>query len=289
MKNPATTIAVAFLARGADLDWRSSCERFLRSYQRYRPGADHSLYVIFKGFPDDRALDEGKTLFSSVPHTPVFLSDDRFDIGAYIEWANQIDEDIICVFNTASEILAEDWLRKLQVNLAMPNVGVVGATGSYESLKEWHRAFPVFPNIHIRSTAFMIDRKLFCHITKGLVIANKLDAFYFESGPQSMTRQVLASGGEPLLVGRNGRGYSPKWWPMSDTFRQGTQCNLLVADNQTRNFAALPWWEKRQFVFRTWGNYIREEFMLRQKALDPGPLHWVQSIVRRFTGKSSAN
>ena len=105
----------------------------------------------------------------------------------------------------------------------------------------------------------MIDRESFCRITKGQVIAEKLDAYHFESGRQSLTRQILAMGREILLVGRNGRGYSPKWWLTSDTFQQGTQSNLLIADNQTRNFTALRWPEKREFVLRTWGHYIREE------------------------------
>jgi hypothetical protein len=251
-------IAVAFLARGADVGWHASCERFVGSYRRCRPGVEHSLYVIFKGFPDASTLDDAKTLFGNVHHEPVFTGDDSFDIGAYIEWANQIDEEMICVFNTSSEILAEDWLRKLAVNLALPNVGLVGATGSYESLNELNRSFSMFPNVHIRSTAFMIDRKLFCHVTKGLVIAHKIDAYDFESGQQSMSRQILAMGRDILLVGRNGRGYSPKWWPTSDTFRLGTQSNLLVADNHTRNFTALPWLEKQEFVRRSWGKYIRE-------------------------------
>lgn len=259
MDSHVSTIAVAFLARGADVGWRTACERFLGSYRRCRPGVEHSLYVIFKGFHDANALNEATNLFSRVPHKPVFLADDSFDIGAYIEWANRIDEDLICVLNTSSEILAEDWLRKLAVNLALPNVGLVSATGSYESLNELNQTFPVFPNIHIRSNAFMLDRDSFCRITKGQVIRDKLDAFHFESGPQSMTRQILAMGQEILLVGRNGRGYSPKWWPTSGTFRLGTQSNLLVADNQTRNFAALRWPEKREFVLRTWGYYIREE------------------------------
>lgn len=268
MNSPVATIAVAFLARGADVGWYPSCERFLGSYRRYRPGVEHSLYVIFKGFPNASALDEAKDLFSSVRHKPVSLGDDSFDIGAYIEWANQIDEDLICALNTSSEILAEDWLRKLAVNLALPNVGLVGATGSYESLNEMNQSFPMFPNPHIRSNAFMIDRESFCRITKGQVIAEKIDAFHFESGPQSMTRQILAMGREILLVGRNGRGYSPQWWPTSDTFRLGTQSNLLVADNQTRNFTAFCWPEKREFVLRTWGCYIRaEELMLKTQSV----------------------
>lgn len=231
--------------------------------------------MIFKGFPDASALGEAKDLFSSVRHTPVFLGDDSLDIGAYFELANQIDEDLICVLNTASEILAHDWLRKLAVNLALPNVGLVGATGSYESLNdesldEWKKPYPVFPNPHIRSNAFMIDRESFCRVTRGQVIAEKLDAIHFESGPRSMTRQILAMGRETLVVGRNGRGYAPQWWPTSDTFRLGTQSNLLVADNQTRNFTALRWPEKREFVLRTWGSYIREDELMLKTQLVRG-------------------
>jgi len=257
------TIAVAYLARGADKDWLLSFERFLNSYRRNPAGIEHSLYVIFKGFAHNTDLKKAKALFNSVHHKPVLLGDDSLDIGAYIEWANLIEENLICVFNTASEILATDWLRKLAINLAMPNMGLVGATASYESLNELDSAFTPFPNIHIRSTAFMIDRKLFLSITEGLKITDKIDAFHFESGPKSLTRQVLAKGKEVLLVGRNGRGYSPKFWAVSDTFRQGVQKNLLVADNQTRNFSALPWSEKREFVIRTWGDYIMDRQWLK--------------------------
>jgi hypothetical protein len=264
VNSPVATIAVAFLVRGADLGWRSSCQRFLGSYRRFRPGVEHSLYVIFKGFDDASALNDATSLLSPVPYKPMFLPDDSFDIGAYIAWANQIDEDRVCMLNMSSELLAEDWLRKLAVNLALPNVGLVGATGSYESLHDLDEAIPVFPNIHIRSNAFMINRDSFCGIAKDHVIREKPDAYLFESGPRSMTRQVIAMGQEILLVGRNGRGYSPPWWPTSDTFRLGTQSNLLVGDNQTRNFAALPWMEKRRIEMSTWGKYIREEMeMLR--------------------------
>ncbi len=257
------TIAVAYLARGADRNWFLSFERFLNSYRCNPSGVEHSLYVIFKGFVNNTDLEKAKALFSSVPHKPVFLGDENLDIGAYIEWANMVEKDLICVFNTASEILAPDWLRKFSVNLALPNVGLVGATASYESLNEWHGAFPIFPNIHIRSTGFMMDRALFLSITKDIKIADKIDAFHFESGPKSLTRQVIAKGKEVLLVGRNGRGYSPRFWAASDIFRQGTQKNLLIADNQTRNFFALSWPAKREFVNRTWRKYIRGDNWLQ--------------------------
>ena len=250
------TIAVAYLARGANSDWLLSFERFLNSYTRNYSGVKHSMYVIFKGFANNTDMKNARAFFNCIPHEAIFLGDHSLDIGAYIEWAKTIEEDLICVLNTGSEILAPDWLRKFAVNLAIPNVELVGATGSYESLNELNSAFPLFPNIHIRSTAFMINRKLFLSITEGLEMSNKINAYHFESGFKSLTRQVLADGKEVLLVGRNGRGYSPKFWATSDTFRQGAQKNLLVADNQTRNFLALPWISKREYVVRTWGKYI---------------------------------
>src|SRR3546814_4348813 len=49
------TIAVAYLARGADKNWLSSFERFLGSYKSKHSGVEHTLYVIFKGFAHDRS------------------------------------------------------------------------------------------------------------------------------------------------------------------------------------------------------------------------------------------
>jgi hypothetical protein len=39
-----------------------------------------------------------------------------------------------------------------------------------------------------------------------------------------------------MVVGRDGIGYQPDEWPLSETFWQGEQSNLLVADNNTANY-----------------------------------------------------
>jgi len=262
-KPPQPRIAVAYLLRGADNSWHASCQRFIDSYLRHPAGTDHSLYVLFKGFPNQHMLDAASDMFASIAHQPLLLDDDSFDIGAYVEFANGIDAELICAMNTASELLAANWLAKLAANLALPGVGLVGASASYESLNDWNASFPKFPNVHLRSNAFMIRRELFCRLTRSLLIREKIDAFNFESGNSSISRQVQALGQSILLVGRNGRGYAPAFWPVSDTFRLGPQDNLLVGDNQTRNFSALSWNEKREFVLRTWGHFIRDFEMLK--------------------------
>lgn len=259
MNKQAPKIAVAFLARGADPDWRISFKRFIHSYRGHNAGIRHALYVLYKGFSGKRDLGVATRLFRQVSHVPMHLPDVGFDIGAYRTWANEVDHDVICVLNTHSEILSDAWLLKLAANLQVPNVGLVGATGSFESLNELNRLFPAFPNPHVRSTAFMMERALFCQLTKGLVLSQKIHAWAFESGRNSLTRRVAAMDLGLRVVGRNGRGYSPPWWPTSDTYRQGTQPNLLVGDNQTRYFAGLPWQERATVVFRTWGNYLHED------------------------------
>ena len=71
-----------------------------------------------------------------------------------------------------------------------------------------------------------------------------------------MTRQIFEMGLTALIVGRNGRGYPPAMWPVSDTFRLGTQSNLLVHDNVTRAYAAMPFSEKKSISKLTWGDYL---------------------------------
>lgn len=262
MNNFHKKIGVAYLVRGKDHDWIGSCERFINSYTRKPAGIKHTLHVIFKGFEHESDLKLAVEKFKSTRHHSIFVDDDKFDIGAYIEWANHTDEDEVCMFNTSSEILATDWLLKFVNNLRRPDVALVGATSSYESLGELNYSFPQFPNIHIRSSGFMMSREMFCILTRDIPLNSKIDAYHFESGPRSLTRKVLALGKHALLVGRNGRGYSPHLWPHSETFRQGSQDNLLIGDNQTRNYLSLTWNEKREAVVRTWGDFINSKYRL---------------------------
>lgn len=247
------SVAVVYLARGADSDWMNACVRFIDSYRRYASGVIHTFYVIFKGYSSKDDLNSAEKLFDDLNYTAIHLEDESYDIGAYIELAKKIHEDFFCVFNTASEILTEHWLKKLLVNLLLPNVGLVGATGSYETLNELNFNFPIFPNVHVRSNAFMMQRKIFSDLMRDVEIHEKIDAYFVESGKNSLTNKILALGLQIRIVGKNGRGYAPEFWGKSDTFRQGRQSNLLVSDNQTRAFTAMPWPEKREFFKRTWG------------------------------------
>jgi hypothetical protein len=240
---------LVYLARGADDGFRAQFEQFARAYQAYPAGVTHDLVVAFKGFSSEANLEEGRKMLAGVTFEEVHVDDLKFDIGAYAEVVHQIECDRICFLNTTSEPASSHWLFKLALNLEQPGVGLVGATGSFEG----GGVGPSFPNVHIRTNAFMMYAPLARQILGGFEISSKVDAYQAEHGFNSITRQVVASGLVPLVVGRNGRGYSPEWWSSSQTFRQGSQPNVLVHDGQTRRFAALTWNQKRAVYRSTWG------------------------------------
>jgi hypothetical protein len=253
--------AVVYLARGADEEPLQRFRRFVASYRKFNAGAEHDLVIIFKGFRDQSDLQLGQAEFTELPHTPIYVDDENFDIGAYRAAAEQLQHTQLCFLNTSSEILSEYWLRKLVVNFEQPNVGLAGATGSYESLWALDASFPRFPNIHVRSNAFIIRRDdVLRHFPR--CVHDKKDAFLTESGPASVTRRFLEEGLSVIVVGRNGRGYPPQWWPQSETFRQGFQNNLLVHDNVTRAFDKTPWPGKKALSQVTWGLYLDQNPML---------------------------
>jgi hypothetical protein len=113
-------------------------------------------------------------------------------------------------------------------------------------------AIPLFPNPHIRTNAFVIERQTFLDTVPSSMTTKK-DTFLYESGPDNLTRQILRRGKKVVIVGSDGQSYSIDQWPESGTFRLGNQHNLLVQDNQTRAFETLTGAEKRVFAEITWG------------------------------------
>jgi hypothetical protein len=95
--------------------------------------------------------------------------------------------------------------------------------------------FPPFPNHHVRTNAFIVERDLLRRL-RIRAARDKLDAWKFECGWVSLTRQIEGSGLRSIVVGRDGRTFTPEEWPQSHTLWQGQQENLLIADNQTDSY-----------------------------------------------------
>jgi hypothetical protein len=237
---------------------------FLESYLNYQAGIEHTLLIIYKGFSGKSDVAAYENLLAGIPHTCLFLSDIGFDLRPYFVAARQSSSKYLCYLNSFSVILDDNWLLKLYTNIEKPGVGLVGATGSWGSIRPgpytkkknipiwkkilrplaWRLAriyfscyFHNFPNAHIRTNGFMVARDNMIKIKYRLLLF-KMHAYFLESGKTSITRQIQGFGLSAIVVGKDGIGYDINDWQLSNTFWTTTQSNLLIADNQTRRFEA---------------------------------------------------
>ena len=203
-------------------------ELFMASYRAMQAGLAHDLIVVFKGF-GDRDKAPAEALLEGVRHTVVEVDDSGFDVGPYLEVARETAYERMGFLNSFSRILAPSWLAHLSSALdTQPRAGLVGATGSWEGIA----AEVPFPNYHLRTTGFLVDRALLVDLDFW-DMSEKFDDNLFEAGPRSLTRQILSRGLEPYVVDRSGRAFAKEDWDRSDTFRVGEQAGLLIADRRT--------------------------------------------------------
>jgi glycosyltransferase involved in cell wall biosynthesis len=128
------TIAVVYLARSADGSV-SDFEPFITSYRQHDAGIPHDLIIVRKGLHQRSGSQAALTeMLNGIPHRAVDVLDDGFDIQAYLKVTPYLRHDRVCFLNTFSQIAAGNWLRSLNAPLDRGDVGMSGATGSYESL-----------------------------------------------------------------------------------------------------------------------------------------------------------
>lgn len=262
---------------------------FLASYKKYDAGCRHELIIAFNGFteasdhvPEDYieyAKEEGVELsgYYSFPGGQ--------DIDIYFSVARLLEEGLILFLNTYSEINGSGWL-KFYVDAKTDQVGLISATGSnlsyYSAVFQknvlgweqgktigyhfqkyklfikaflyWRFLFKPFPNPHARSNAFLVSRRNFVEIQKG-IIDTKFKAYQFESGRKSMTNYFLKNGKQVLIIDRYGNTYSIGQWKNSKTFWYGNQENLLISDNQTGIYRDADIENRNVMTKLAWGCY----------------------------------
>ncbi|CCB65053.1 hypothetical protein [Hyphomicrobium sp. MC1] len=254
-----SSVALCCLLDGAADDWAESASRFLQSYQQLSAGRDHTFYLLLFGFFDDEKLQRARSKFGGIAHAEIIVSGDGTGFKIYREAVGKAPEDLLCFIGSDCEILGDLWLAKLVTNLEMPDVGLVGVAGSYRS-----RIPPsshIFPNIHLCTDVWAIRRGLLINILRDGALEGTPDREALENGPANLTERVTAIGKEVLAVGRNGRGYGPRWWPRSETYYRGTQSNLLISTRRSRAFNAMPWNDKLLAAQEVWGVYLDDSSM----------------------------
>ncbi len=258
-------------------------QSFLASYLGNSAGIDHELLIVYKGFFRKTDIVPYEELLREVAHSSLRIADFGFDLQSYFIAAEKCSSKYCCFLNSFSIILDKDWLLKLYQHIRQPGVGLVGATGSWGSIgktpikldKEGfsylrqlarylykyftkaiiNRFFLKFPNYHIRTNGFMIERDIMLKIARGMIII-KIQAYFIESGRYSFTKQIELMGFRPIVVGKNGRGYEKHEWNISSTFWRGVQENLLISDNQTRLYDKEDSVKKKKREFFAWGSNV---------------------------------
>jgi hypothetical protein len=234
--------------------------RFVASLRRHRSGCDHRLAVVFNGF-DGRPAPAYTAALEGVEHEAVILPEPVQDLVAYRMAADRVDAGAMCFVNSYGEVLVDGWLARLDAARREPGAGIVGASGSWESAAssaplalrlQRHLRFPRFPNPHMRTSAFMLDRGLLLDLDWSGA-QTKLGALRLESGRRSLSRQVLARGLGLWVVDRDGRRWEPEQWPASRTFRSGEQEGLLVGDNRTEQYRVAGAAERAELARMAWG------------------------------------
>lgn len=269
-------VTVVYLAR--EKSGKAAFDRYLASYRKYSSGMDHELVVVLKGFSSAEIKADWLKQAADLQPRVLEMSDYGFDLRAYGICAQQCSTPYLLFFNSFSELLAEDWLAKFYAALRNPGVGLAGATGSWESMytnacadslvssravpqRLWHpfrlllckACFLPFPNPHLRTNAFLISREVMDRIWPGLILF-KRSAYLFENGRRNMLQRVTQAGLRTVVVDKHGKSHLPEAWPESLTFRQQQQQNLLVADNQTRLYAAASPQVRRELSLKAWGS-----------------------------------
>jgi hypothetical protein len=289
---------------------------FLDSYAANPAGSEHELVILFNGV-DDSLRGVLLEQLAGVEHSLLELREPVQDLAAYAQAAAGLGHDRLCFLNSYSVVLAANWLAMLESGLDGPGVGLVGASGSWASLRSLALAmhflpspyrgalperaivlaefpgpgvagelqsqaerpsgrrrslagaalstlralpeisaqvvrFPGFPNHHVRSTAFLIERDVFAGLRASRPL-RKLDAYALESGHRSITRQVEATGRRVLVVDSRGEQYEQHSWAESQTFWQGSQERLLIADKQTALYADGGFDRRRLLSAMAWG------------------------------------
>ena len=164
---------------------------FLAACAQHPAGLAHRLVVVCNGFsgPSDPRLAEVRLALADEEHELLTTAAPVLDLAAYGQALAEIEVDRMCFLNSYSRPLADGWLAKLAAPLDEHGAGLTGTGGSLESAYSaapiWlkplrRRMFSPFPNPHLRSNGFMIERELLREL-RWPVLDSKVATWAFES------------------------------------------------------------------------------------------------------------
>lgn len=223
-------IGVVYTARGSNVgsgapDWKARFPRFVKSYLEHQAGIDHTLYIFYKEFAMSPELAWAREQFAMLGNRVELLNhlNSKTTAGC-TDVCDDVREFLICPLNSSTEIMHDNWLKKLYDVLMRPNTHLVGCTGSRVA------------SSHVRDTAFLSSRLRYAAIASQFdwLKPDRSGALDFEHGPNNFTQQILLAG-EKVFVVEKDRIIAPEEWPSPTTY-QGNLHNVLVHDRGARDY-----------------------------------------------------
>lgn len=252
-------------------------ENFLDFYRKFDSGFDHDLIICFKQFKKKK-IDEWKKILVNRSIDFIEFNDDfeknDFDIGSYLRIAKKYSDRLILFLNTYTIPVTKNWL-KIYIN-HYEKKSIIGATASMASLPsqffnffyDQHTKFQqikwgfkhlihvqLFPNPHIRTTAFFLHAKDFLSLKyDSKKFTKKIETNYFEAGRKGISNQLIKKGFKLIIVNSDNNGFDIDTWKKSETFCLGRQSKLIFKDNRTEEYENANYYEKRKRTKFCWGD-----------------------------------
>src|SRR5262245_4490549 len=119
--------------------------QFVDSYRAMEAGMDHDLVVVFNGFRAGDDCREYHRLLGGLPYRALVRPRPGQDIAAYYAAARHSNHSYSGFVNSYTVFLEAGWLATLSQHIIRDGVGLVGATGSYETRYPSGGPLPPFP------------------------------------------------------------------------------------------------------------------------------------------------
>lgn len=121
---------------------------FAESLRAHPPGIECELVLAMKGFASRAQAAPYLAEVADLAPEVLFFPDRGFEWGVYLPLVARLRRDRYCFVNSHARPLVDDWLAKLDAALARPDVGQVGATGSWASVHSWVMSMAGLPNAY---------------------------------------------------------------------------------------------------------------------------------------------
>jgi hypothetical protein len=255
---------------------------FLISLKEFGIPESLPLLFLFKGFKSYE-VETLRRVNNILNHSFMSINDHLFDLNSYIECANSFKFKYLLFLNSYSEVNCSNWLDiYLQASHGSDSV-IVGSTASFECLGynpplldkknslskiiwivrvimrrmnsiRFMFSATGFPNPHIRTNAFLIDRNSFLEYFRiNGYPKSKFDCHLVESGPKGLTKYMIKKGATVVIVSNNGEVFNVSDWGSANLFRANNSSDRLVfTDNRTREYTNASIEKKAQLIWDAW-------------------------------------